>query len=264
MSKQITIQLPDSDPKKPAPLLVNYKYQPDSQPQPAYIQLDLTNGKVIVEHNPFIGFLPDNKPFVPDNVHTGEWQQYPIRNDLTVDQIAEVINEIKDDLQYIYEHSEIKEIVTFVIKTEVGFTDEAAQRNNALKNPVGGVHGNSMESLVVKDLADWIVYMSMEEGKSFMPSEHDDIADFIKSYDLDGILTNDSLEEALSGIWLNQFAVMFESPNPYEEASFGSESNIAQYLIDNNYCPDSLLDEMKEQASQRNIKQGIEAESPSM
>lgn len=144
MSKQITIQLPDSDPSKPAPLF--YQYDSLLPSQPAYIQLDLTNGKVTLG----TGHNNNESEALQEQLTYGVVQRYPIRNDLTHDQIAQVISELKGDMERVYQHSAIvfeEDYGTHVCKIN---DPQALKSHSLLIEPKEGVHGAGLDTLECK------------------------------------------------------------------------------------------------------------------
>lgn len=226
MNKQITIVLPEHNANEPAPLYCHYEGQ--TQAQRAFIELDLRDGRVTVDYDGNIG------GGIPEHVWNGVILRYPIRNDLTVDQIAEVIDELKDDIQYVYQHSatEFDGNGNLIGRLTNG---EAKNRNELLTNPVDGIHGQDLDALVITDLADWLV--SANDTSAYMPSPNDDVADYIKNFDLDGYLTTESVSDVLPELWLNKFEGSNED-NPLSP-------NVAKFLIDNGHCPDNHLEDMQ-------------------
>lgn len=144
-SKQITIALPENDPSKPAPLF--YQYDSLLPSQPAYIQLDLTNGKVTLG----LGNNDDESEALQEQLTYGVVQRYPIRNDLTHDQITQVVSELKNDMERVYQHSTIvfeEDYGTHVCKIS---DSQAQQSHSLLSEPKAGVHGAGLKRLAAND-----------------------------------------------------------------------------------------------------------------
>lgn len=222
MKKTIEITLPTENANE-APLYC--KHENNLQCQPAYIQLDLRTGKVTADYDSSTGG-------VELDVWNNILKRYPVRSDLTVGQIAEVIDGIKDTLQHIYENSEIS-MNDSGSTVGVITTHNAIALDDSLTDPAE-VLGTGMESLVITDLAEWL--LASNNPDTYIPPLGVNVADYIKNFDLDSYISAENVQDVLVSLWLNDI---------YSDSNYQIQPNIAQFLLNNDLCPEEWMDEVK-------------------
>lgn len=214
--KQIHYEKLEHNPNDPAPLYAHYQNQ--SSPQPAYLELDLRDGKVTADYSGEAGNA------MPAYVWSGVIRRYSVNPLLTAEQINEVVEEVKDSLQLIYENSEVglddNHNLAGRFLTEEARVEDERLAQMALESPLG----REKDQRVIVDLAEWL------SDTDYTPEPNALVSEFIKNFDLDGYLCTEKVAEVLPRMWLNDVAAGEELP-----------PNVAQYLLDQHPGGDTSL-----------------------
>ena len=210
-----------------APLFAHYPGQ--IEPQPAFVTLDLRNGNVDADYSGGVG------PGMPADVWHGMVRRYPVRNDLSRDQVAQVIDGIKGTLQTIYDHGE----VGMYNGNPIGRLDDTGK---AAEDSLPDLIGADMESRVITNLEEWL----REAGEdAWTPTEDEDVADYIQTsrneIETDGWLIAEDIDDVLMEMWADKL---------YDGKPI--QKNVAQALLDDGRCEDSAwMDELNAYAAGR-------------
>lgn len=207
-----------SAPARTAPLFCQYDGQ--CQPQRAFIELDLSTGYVDADYSSQIG------SGVPVAVWRGVVLRWPIRRDLSTEQITKVIDGALPLLQQVLDGAEIEADEG----SWLGSLDESASvASHVLEEYFSLI---DYESEVITDLAGWL---TGDDISLWLPKEDDDIVGFIvdtaESIESDGwIIAEESgtVEEILLDLWAEHLYAGYPLP-----------SNVAQFLINTSFCADS-------------------------
>lgn len=102
-----------------------------------------------------------------------------------------------------------------------------------LINP-GEILGTGMESLVINDLAEWL--LESNDPNAYTPPPGVNVDDFIKNFDLGNYVSAENVKDVLVGLWLDDI---------YSSSHYKTQPNIAQFLLDNNLCPENWVEEVQ-------------------
>jgi hypothetical protein len=194
------------------PLFAHYDGQ--SEPQPAFISLDLTTGEVDADYSGELGSAR------PADVFHGIKRRYPVRCDLTLDQVTTLLTDILPTLQRVLEGSE----VVWNNCNRAGKLNDAALGAEAELTD-WNMLGADFDHRVITDLAEWMV----ESGEGcWLPGDADNIAEFIRVFDLDGFVAGEDVGDTLMELWADR--LYNGDPLP---------ANVALALIEDGRCDDS-------------------------
>ncbi|KXS55418.1 MAG: hypothetical protein AWU57_197 [Marinobacter sp. T13-3] len=204
------------DANDPAPL--HRHYQGQINPQPAFMTLDLSTGEVDAMVSGEIG------NGMPADVWHGVRRRYPIRGNLTNDQIVECLNdsELKDALQTIYDNAEVvMQDTNWVGKLNA----TAEQAEIDLPEPIG----YDLEGGVVTNLK---AYLADSDDDEWLPEEGKDIGEFVQevkdSIEGEGWTIPVDVADTLMELWEDRLYNGDDLPQ-----------NVAQALLADGRCEDS-------------------------
>lgn len=207
------------------PVFLHYSNQTEAQP--AYITLDLNNGNVDATASGEIG------NGMPAEVWRGVIRRYPLRSDLTLEQVNDCINDVADTLRTIYAGSSVEHDGS----NWVGRLNEDAE---SAEESLPELIGSDMESLVITNLTEWLTE-SGEDG--WLPSENDSIQSFVAeveaTIDSEGLVTGENVKNCLVDLWADRF-----------EENGNIPVNVAKTLFDDGRFEDSAWEEELNEAAQ--------------
>lgn len=196
-----------------APLFEHYQGQ--INPQAAYVTLDLENGEIDARVDGEIGNS------MPVAVWNGVVRRYRIERDLTVDQINDVLEDIKPILQRVLDGSEVVRNESSNLVGRLNQDADAAENEIEMISPLG----YDLDKIIITNLAEWLA----DGGDDcWLPSEGEDIAEYISNFDLDGYIAAEDIEDTLMDMWAKH--LYDGDPLP---------ANVAQALIKDGRCNDS-------------------------
>lgn len=213
MTKPITISF-DRYQDNEAPLF--HRYPGQVNPQPAYVTLDLETGEVDAQASGEVGNA------MPADVWHGVVRRYPIRGDLTKDQVVEALEGIKGTLQTILDNSEVKMVDT-------NWTGKLNEAGEDAERELPELIGADLEGRVITHLAHWLT----ESGEdAWLPEPNQSIPEFVSQVTLsiksDGWEAAEDVEEVLMTLWEDR--LYNGDPLPV---------NVATTLLADGRCDDS-------------------------
>lgn len=226
MTNNTTATIVFSGTEETAPLYC--KYQGQFNPQPAYVTLNLENGHVDADYSGEIGNA------VTMDVWHNRTLRWSINSQLSGSQVQEILEDILPTLQTILDGSEIEwngnNWVGRIVTDAARAADEKMDRDSEY-----GL-GYDIETSVITDLKEWLANGGRD---CWMPTESDDVEQYITQFDLDGYTALEDVRETLMDLWADELY-----------SGEAVQQNVAQYLLASEHCAGSAwLDELKAYAN---------------